>query len=87
MWDAGIGWEIRLTPRDERTKNMKCTKCGKPGILADDQTDPGPDELTIDSRGLVAINQHVCGACLEYAEDQKDGRSAYPVRRNERWRL
>jgi hypothetical protein len=46
-----------------------CAKCGKRGEMAVDQTDPGMDEMAIDSRGLVARNEHVCGECLERAED------------------
>lgn len=46
-----------------------CAKCGKRGAVADDQTDPGNDELALDSRGLVARNEYVCGECLEATED------------------
>lgn len=46
-----------------------CKCCGKTAPIADDQTDPGMDELAVDSRGLVARNEYVCGECLEAAED------------------
>ena len=51
-----------------------CAKCGNTGPVAGDQTDAGPDELALDSRGLVAANRYVCGACLEAAEDVQAGR-------------
>ncbi len=46
-----------------------CYCCDKSAPVADDQTDAGPDELAIDSRGLCAANEYVCGECLDAAED------------------
>jgi hypothetical protein len=55
---------------NETTSATKpCAGCGRRGLVADDQTDPSPSELVIDSRGLVARNEYICGACLEEAED------------------
>ena len=46
-----------------------CAECGKSGSVATDQTDPGSDEMAIDSRGLVKRNEYVCGECLDAAQD------------------
>jgi hypothetical protein len=46
-----------------------CAGCGRALPVAADQTDPGLDECGIDSRGLVAANEYVCGACQESAWD------------------
>lgn len=46
-----------------------CAKCGKACSVAQDQTDPASDELALDSRGLVARSEYVCGECLDAAED------------------
>jgi hypothetical protein len=54
------------------TTARPCAACGKTGPVADDQTDPGQDELALDARGIVAPDQYVCGACLEAAEDARD---------------
>jgi hypothetical protein len=56
---------------------MTCVKCGKQGVAADDQTDPASDELALDSRGLVARNEYVCGQCLERAEDEARRENAH----------
>ena len=50
---------------------MKCYNCGKHGPIATDETDPGTDEMAVDTRGLVAANEYVCGECLADAEDQE----------------
>lgn len=46
-----------------------CNCCGKSGVISDDQTDPGADEMVIDSQGLICPNLYVCGACLADAEE------------------
>lgn len=47
----------------------KCYQCHKVGRVADDETGPGQHEMAVDSRGLVAMYEYVCGECLEEAED------------------
>jgi len=47
----------------------ECSNCGKRGMIAEDETDPGQDELALDARGVVSANEYVCGECLEAAED------------------
>lgn len=52
------------------TRELKtCAKCGKAGQIADDETDPGHDELACDTLGVVEVNEYVCGECLDAAED------------------
>lgn len=48
-----------------------CANCGNLYPVAADQTDAGPEEVAVDSRGLVARNEWVCGACLTDAEDRQ----------------
>jgi hypothetical protein len=51
-----------------RERTRRCAKCGNTHPEAADQTDPADDETALDSRGLVALNEWVCGACLADAE-------------------
>lgn len=50
-----------MTTTDART----CACCGKTGPVSADETDPGADELALDSLGLRDRHQYVCGACLD----------------------
>jgi hypothetical protein len=53
-------------------EEYECSQCGKMGPMAEDQTGPGDDEITTDVRGVVAANQHVCGECLERAQEPQE---------------
>lgn len=56
--------------RDAHSRKVhRCHKCGYEGLEAIDQTDPTDRQTAIDSRGLVAANEWVCGACLAAAEE------------------
>ena len=48
-----------------------CTNCGKVGNLAEDQTDPRQDEITLDARGVLWRDQLICGECMDAAEDSQ----------------
>ena len=50
---------------------MNCFNCEKEGPMALDQTDPGQDELTVDTRGVLWNNELICGECMEAAEDSQ----------------
>lgn len=59
-------------------KKHECVNCGKRCRIAEDQTDPGWDEVAVDTRRLVCrhIPEYVCGQCLEEAEDAPHERPA-----------
>ena len=39
--------------------------------MAEDQTDPRRDEITLDARGVLRRDQYLCGECMDAAEDSQ----------------
>lgn len=68
--DEEIEWHRDNGSMDDPRR--ECASCGKRCLVAEDETDPGADEVALDARGLVAENEYVCGACLSDAEDDDD---------------
>ena len=52
------------------TTYATCAICDRRGRIAEDETDPSDRELAMDSRGVAAANEYVCGRCLTDAEDR-----------------